>query len=160
MKIIIINIPDSYIKALSMLSERNGETRSELIRKAIGRQLEIDLEFKNNLAKSMEGYLLELERREELRREQEKRRKEIEKKRKIAEFYNYCISCDAKLHRKPSNRCFNDFKILEIRFCCRCYKRYQDFTFDEFPISLQSKIKRKINNYKKYLRRKARSEKD
>lgn len=135
MRNITINLPNAYLKILEDLSQKTGITRSELIRRAIRDQLQKDLPFLsviNNLHPEIE---LEI------------------KKEKIMQFFNYCILCNKRLHySKQPYKCKN-LEILELRFCCSCFKKVEGKSFNELPNNIISKIQKKLEEYKKQIKK-------
>ena len=125
MKIISVQLPESYTRLLEKMTPEIGVSRSELIRIAIRDFLRNELIFS-----------------EELKKE--------DRKIKIERFFDYCINCEKKLH-SPSVR--NHFfhktiEIFKLKFCCSCYKNYKDKSFSEFPEELIEKIRKKIKAFK------------
>ncbi len=128
MKIIKINLPDSYIKSLQEAVLCSGGRRSEYLRVAI-RDLIVNE-----------------------RRLSEKEEKEIEE-RKITRFFDYCINCERKLDNTARRNHFfhKNIEVFELRFCCSCHKQFKDKSFDEFPAHLIDRIQKKLKAYKKHM---------
>ncbi|MFX0106251.1 MAG: ribbon-helix-helix domain-containing protein [Candidatus Hodarchaeota archaeon] len=128
MKLITVNLPDSYLKLLEKNSLCSGISRSELLRQAIRSYLIKELKFAKRLEKALED-------------------------KKITRFFNYCINCDQRLHTISSgNHHFHkNVEVFELRFCCSCYERFKDISIDEFPEHLIKKIQRKIKIFKNYM---------
>jgi hypothetical protein len=148
MRNITINLPDSYIELLAKIGEKTDRSRSELIRIAIKDRLEKDLPFFTVIENFCPDIQLEHKKKEQIQKKRKlKRLAELKKKREL-EFYNYCIICDRKLHpeTKPIN--FHNINIFELRFCCRCYEKYEGKTFDEVPKSISKRIQEKLERYK------------
>jgi len=126
MKIIKINLPDSYIQSLQEAVLYSGSRRSEYLRVAIR-----DLILNE-------------------RRLSEKEEKEIEEK-KITRFFDYCINCERELDNtvRKNHHFHKNIEVFELRFCCSCHKQFKDKSFEEFPAKLINKIKLKIKAYKK-----------
>jgi len=125
MRIITVNIPDEYLK---LLEERGGCKRvswSEELQEVIRTQLINELGFG------------------------EKTEKDIEKK-KIIRFFDYCINCESKLDyiARRNHFFFKNIEVFELKFCCSCYKQFKDKSFDEFPVCLIDKIRKKIKAFK------------
>jgi len=127
MKIVTVNLPDSYIELITRISSRTYASRSELLRVAIKQFLLKEM----GLAKRLE--------------------KELEKIR-ITHFFNYCINCERKLDSLAgkNHKFHRNFEIFELKFCCSCYKKFKNKSFDEFPVYLINRIQRKVKAYKSY----------
>ncbi|MFX0167597.1 MAG: CopG family transcriptional regulator [Candidatus Hodarchaeota archaeon] len=125
MKIITVQLPESYTRKLENMTRQIGVSRSELIRTAVR-------DFLNN-----EFTLIE-----ELKKEN--------RRNKIARFFDYCINCERKIYSASgSNHFFHKtIEIFKLKFCCSCYKNYRDKTLDEFPEDLIEKIKKRIKAYR------------
>ncbi|MFX1453248.1 MAG: ribbon-helix-helix protein, CopG family [Promethearchaeota archaeon] len=135
MRNITINLPNAYLKLLEDLSQKIGTSRSELIRRAIRDRVQKDLPFLHLINKLHPEIDLEL------------------KKKKILEFFNYCIVCNKRLHySKQPYKCKN-LEILELRFCCSCFKKVEGKSFNQLPNRIISKIQKKLEEYKKQLRK-------
>jgi primosomal protein N' len=73
------------------------------------------------------------------------------KKLRVIKFFDYCINCEKKIDRGGKNHKFHkNFEVFELKFCCSCYKKFKDKSFDEFPTYLIHRIKKKIKAYKSY----------
>ena len=125
MKIITVNIPEEYLK---LLDERCGCIRvswSEELREVIRTQLINELRLG------------------------EKTEKDIEKN-KIIRFFDYCINCENKLDyiARRNHFFYKNIEVFELKFCCSCYKQFKDKSFDEFPVGLIDKIRKKKKAYK------------
>ena len=127
MKIIKINLPDSYIQSLQEAVLCSGGSSSEHLRVAIR-----DLILND-------------------RRLSKKREKEIEE-RKITRFFDYCINCERELDNtvRKNHHFHKNIEVFELKFCCSCHKQFKDKSFDEFPAHLIDRIQKKIKAYKKY----------
>lgn len=127
MKLIKINLPDSYIKSLQEAVLCSGGSRSKHLRVAI-----------RDLIVNERGLF-------------EKRENEIEEK-KITRFFDYCIKCDRKLDTtaRRNHHFHKNIEVFELRFCCSCHKQFKDKTLDEFPAGLIDSIQKKVKAYKKY----------
>ena len=126
MKIITIQLPESYLRLLESMVPDIGTSRSELLRITIR-------EFLRNELILMEEF------------------KKENRRIKTTYFFNYCINCERKLEG-PSSRYHSFHKRVEmfkLRFCCSCYNLYKDKTLEDFPEELIEKIKKKIKAYKK-----------
>jgi Arc/MetJ-type ribon-helix-helix transcriptional regulator len=126
MKIITVNLPDSYLKVLEEICRITDMSRSELLRQAIRSYLITEIKLTNNL-------------------------KNVCKRKREIEFFNYCINCERKLHETSRQNHFfhKDIEVFELKFCCSCFEQFKDKTFEEFPADLIEKIYRKIKDYKK-----------
>ena len=127
MKIITVNIPEEYLRLLDEISGCIRASCSEELREAIRTQLINELRLG------------------------EKTEKDIEKK-KIIRFFDYCINCESKLDyiARRNHFFYKNIEVFELKFCCSCYKQFKDKSFDEFPVCLIDKIRKKIKAYKKY----------
>jgi len=125
MRIITVNIPEEYLR---LLEERGGCTH---------------VSWTKELQESIRTQLIN-----ELRLG-EKREKDIEKK-KITKFFDYCINCESKLDNiaRRNHFFYKNIEVFELKFCCSCYKQFKDKSFDEFPVRLIDKIRKKIKAYK------------
>ncbi|MFX1573727.1 MAG: hypothetical protein ACFFB0_13335 [Promethearchaeota archaeon] len=81
----------------------------------------------------------------------EKIKKKIETEN-VSRFFNYCLNCERKLDRttRRNHHFHENIEIFELRFCCYCYERFKDKSFDEFPTTIIENIHKKIKAYKKY----------
>ena len=125
MRIITVEIPEEYLR---LLEERSGCIRvswSKELQEAIRTQLINELRLG------------------------EKREKDTEKK-KITKFFDYCINCENKLDyiARRNHFFYKNIEVFELKFCCSCYKQFKDKSFDEFPVGLIDKIRKKIKAYK------------
>jgi len=127
MRLITINLPESYLRALEEICNFTGTSRSELLRQAIRSRIITDLGLVNKL-------------------------KKVSERKKVTEFFDYCINCEKKLHttEKQNHFCHKKIEIFELKFCCSCYEQFKDTTFNEFPAHLIENINKKINAYKKH----------
>jgi len=125
MRIITVKIPEEYLRLLEERGGCTGINISENIRQAVRTQL-ID-EFRLG----------------------EKIEKDIEKK-KITSFFDYCINCESKLDNlaRRNHFFYKNIEVFELKFCCSCYKQFKAKSFDEFPVYLIDKIRKKIKAYK------------
>ena len=117
MKIINKTLPESYLRHLEQILVRRPhiDPRSELIQRAI-REL---------LSEKHAPY------------QQTKQKLEA---RKEKEFYKYCISCNKRLQSFAKPYEIDKIKIVEIRFCCNCFKKFQNKKMNELPKAIQQKI--------------------
>lgn len=127
MRIITVNIPEEYLRSLEERGGCPGINIPEHIRLAVRTQLKNELRLG------------------------EKGEKDIEKK-KITQFFDYCINCESKLDNiaRRNHFFYKNIEVFELKFCCSCYKQFKDKSFDEFPVCLIDKIRKKIKAYKKY----------
>lgn len=65
----------------------------------------------------------------------------------IRDFYNYCVLCSSTLHNTRNPRKYKNCDVFELRFCCSCYKKYENKTIDEFPKSLIDVINQKVKDH-------------
>ena len=81
----------------------------------------------------------------------QKLEKELDKL-KIFHFFDYCINYEKKLDRLAgkNHKFHKNFEVFELKFCCSCYKKFKDKSFDEFPGYLINRIKKKVKAYKSY----------
>ncbi|KKM22660.1 hypothetical protein LCGC14_1623010 [marine sediment metagenome] len=126
MKLITVILPDSYVKSLEKIGIYTGINRSELLRQAIGPYIIKEIKFAKKLEKELEN-------------------------EKITRFFDYCINCERKLHIKgrKSHLFHKNIEVFELKFCCACYRRFKDISFDDFPAHLIDNIRKKIKAYKK-----------
>ncbi len=126
MKLITVNLPDSYLKLLEKIAICTDISRSELLRQAIRSFIIKEIKF----AKKLEKELVD---------------------RKITRFFDYCINCERKLHNeaRKSHLFHKNIEVFELKFCCACYRRFKDISFDDFPANLIDNIRKKIKAYKK-----------
>ena len=152
MKNITINLPDLYLEILDKIRQEQGTSRSELIRRAIKEYLEIDLDFNNMIHQLFPKLEEERKIRAELQKRQQLKNLFELNRLKKREFYNFCIACDRSLHprTKPVNH--KGVNVMELRFCCSCFKKYEGKTLDELPDRIIKKIRRKLKNYNKLRR--------
>ncbi len=149
MRNITINLPDLYLEILDKLRQEQGTSRSELIRRAIKELLDTDLSFNNILNQLFPELNAERKVREELRKKLEMKKLLELKRLKKTEFYNFCIVCDNRVHTSRNPGKVKGVNVMELRFCCSCFKKFEGETFDELPDYVIKKIKRKLKNYEK-----------
>jgi len=124
MKIITVNISEMHMKSMSKLVEIGVyQSRSELIRMALK-----DFLLKN--AQHLENY----ENYSNLHL-------------KFSGLYDSCILCGIKLHKIQKPFKIKQFEILDLRFCCRCFKQLKGKSFDNFPKRIKEKIIKRIKKY-------------
>ena len=128
MKLITINLPESYLELLEKSSICAGFNRPEQLRIEIRENLRQEL----NLAEEFEN--------------------EIEDKKDTG-FFNNCINCGGKLHNiaRKSHLFHKDIEVFVLRFCCACYKQFKDIPFNDFPKHIINNIRKKREEYKKNL---------
>ena len=149
MKNITINIPYKYIEVLDKLKLEQGTSRSELLRRSIKDLLNNDLDFNNRIHQLFPRLEEERKIREELQKRQQLKNLFELKGLKKTEFYNYCIACDRRLHPKTKPINHKGVHVLELKFCCSCFKKFEGKSFDELPDPIIKKIRRKLKKYKK-----------
>ncbi len=149
MKNITINLPDLYLELLDKLRQEQGTSRSELLRRAIKDHLDTDLEFNNRIYQIYPKLDVERKIREELRKKLELKHLLKLKKLRTTEIYKFCIVCNNRLHSTKSPDKIKGVNVMELRFCCRCFEKFEGKTFYELPEYIIKKIKRKLNNYNK-----------
>ena len=125
MKLVPVDVPESYLKLIEKSCFCTGITRSELVRQAVRSYLIGEIK----LAKRLENELED---------------------NKITRFFDYCINCESKLYTEAgkSHLFHKNIEVFVLRFCCSCYKRFKDTSFDDFPAHLIDKIRKKIKKYK------------
>ena len=125
MKLIQVDLPDSYLKSLEECCICIGINRPELLRLEIRAQIRRELLFPEELENELED-------------------------NKITRFFDYCINCESKLFTEAgkSHLFHKNIEVFVLRFCCSCYKRFKDTSFDDFPAHLIDNIRKKINKYK------------
>jgi len=126
MKLVPVDVPESYLKLIKKSCICTGITRSELVRQAVKSFLISELKLAGRLEKELE----------------------VEK---ITGFFDYCINCETKLHNKArkSHLFHKNIEVFVLRFCCACYRQFKDTSFDDFPAHLIDNIRKKIKKYKK-----------
>jgi len=126
MRLIPIDLPVSYLKSLEKCGIYIGDNRSESLRQTTRDYLIEEIIFDEKLERELED-------------------------KKITEFFNYCINCESELHNRSSkNHLFHkNIEVFVLRFCCACYRKLKDTSFDDFPTHLINNIRKKIKNYKK-----------
>lgn len=148
MKNVAIYLPEIYLELLKELERKTGANRSELVRRAIKEHLEKNQQLltliKEVFPHIERDPIKRLENQLEL-----KLQKEIElDKEKIANFFDYCIICDRKLHTKENYYKFKNIDIYELKFCCNCYDKFKISTLQELPKSLLTLVQKKLEAYK------------
>ena len=131
MKNITIFLPDKYVELIQEICMKNNTSRSALIRQAIRERLIEEIEFKGLLSDHFLAIELTVKEREAL------------------EFYRYCIACGEEIHN--SNHPFKhelSFDVMELKFCCSCYKKYEGLTLNDFPDDFLKKIQARLEKYK------------
>jgi Arc/MetJ-type ribon-helix-helix transcriptional regulator len=128
MKIITVNLPESYVRSLEKIILGTSSTRSELLREAIRTYIIKELKLAELLKKKFE-------------------------ERKITRFFDYCINCERKIHHRSRNSHLfhKNIEVFELKFCCECYDKFKSKTFEEFPANLIDNIQKKIKTYKNYM---------
>ena len=124
MRLVTVELPDSYVEQLQELYWGLGMSRGRLIQIAIR-----DLLVKE--------FRLHPELNERERVEPEKVEPPKEK-----QLYYHCLNCGCKLHEPKEPYSHKKFKIIEFKFCCDCYKIYKDFSFDQFPPKIITRIEK------------------
>jgi len=173
MRNITINLPDMYVKALDELGQKRSVSRSELLRMAIRDHLTSDLTFYSDILEShpeiKKEYIkklelqkqqdqqkqLKLQKLRELREQYELQRRKRIKKERISKFYNFCILCDKELHTDQIENYyqFKKYDIFEMKFCCRCYEKYESKSLNELPEAVIKKIQKKLKKFKSFNRK-------
>ena len=125
MKIVTVNVPESYLKLLEKISSCAGITRSELVRQAVRSYLIREIKLTEKLEKELQV-------------------------KKITGFFDYCINCESKLHNeaKKSHLFHKNIEVFILKFCCACYRQFKDKSFDDFPAHIIDRIRKKIKKYK------------
>jgi len=126
MKLVPVDVPESYLKLIKKICRGAEINRSELVRQAVKSFLIREI----TLAKELENELED---------------------NKITRFFDYCINCESKLYTEAgkSHLFHKNIEVFVLRFCCACYKRFKDTSFDDFPAHLIDNIRKKIKKYKK-----------
>ena len=126
MKLVPVDVPESYLKLIKKSCICTGINRSELVRQAVRAYLVREL----RLAEGLEN--------------------ELEDKMSFG-FFEYCINCERKLHTEAgkSHLFHKNIEIFVLRFCCACYRQFKNTSFDDFPAQLIDDIRKKIKKYKK-----------
>ncbi len=126
MKLVPVDVPESYLKLIKKICRGAEINRSELVRQAVKsfliREITLTEELKNKL--------------------------EV---KKVSGFFEYCINCERKVHTEAgkSHLFHKNIEVFVLRFCCSCYKRFKDTSFDDFPAHLIDNIQEKIKKNKK-----------
>jgi len=126
MKLVPVDVPESYLKLIKKSCICTGITRSELVRQAVRAYLVRELRLAEGLENELED-------------------------KKSTRFFDYCINCERKLHTEAgkSHLFHKNIEVFVLRFCCTCYKQFKDTSFDDFPAQLIDNIRKKIKKYKK-----------
>ena len=126
MKIMPVDLPDSYLKLIKKICSCTGLNRSELVRQAIRSYLVRELKLAEGLENELED-------------------------KKSTRFFDYCINCESELHKeaRESHLFHKNIEVFVLRFCCACYRQFKDTSFDDFPAQLIDNIRKKIKKYKK-----------
>ena len=126
MKLITVDVPESYLKLLEKSGFCTGINRSELVRQAVRDFLVRELRLAGRLENELEDKM-------------------------STGFFEYCINCERKLHTEAgkSHLFHKNIEIFVLRFCCACYRQFKNTSFDDFPAQLIDDIRKKIKKYKK-----------
>ena len=128
---ITVELPLSYLKMLSKISWEWGASRAELILLAIRVLIEKEISSRNSNRNLIPCQTILIDDDRDLN------------------FYKYCISCNNKIHNsKAPYRHENKFKIIELRFCCDCYKKFEKYSIEDFPEFILENIQNKLEKYK------------
>ena len=102
MKNVAIYLPEIYLELLKELERKTGANRSELVRRAIKEHLEKNQQLLTLIKEVFPN--IERDPKKRLENQLElKLQKEFElDKEKIANFFDYCIICERKLHAKEN----------------------------------------------------------
>ncbi len=150
MKLITLDLPLSDIKKLSVLSWEWGASRAELIRIAIRDLLTKELSPRNSNRIIVPSQRIIVPSQRIIIPSQSIL---IDNEREL-NFYRYCISCNNKIHNsKAPYRHENKFEIIELRFCCDCYKKFENTSIEGFPESILDNVQNKLEKYKESLKR-------
>ncbi len=125
MKLVPVDVPESYLKLIKKSCICTGITRSELVRQAVRAFLVRELRLAEGLEDELED-------------------------KKFTGFFDYCINCERKLHTEAgkSHLFHKNIEVFVLRFCCACYRKFKDTSFDDFPERLIVNIRKKIKKYK------------
>ncbi len=95
MKLVPVDVPESYLKLIKKSCICTGINRSELVRQAVRAYLVREL----RLAEGLEN--------------------EIEVN-KSTRFFDFCINCESELHKEVrENHLFHKYiEVFVLRFCC------------------------------------------
>jgi len=126
MKLVPVDVPESYMKLIKKSCICTGISRSELVRQAVKAFLVRELRLAERLENKFED-------------------------KRSTEFFEYCINCERKVHTEAgkSHLFHKNIEVFVLRFCCSCYKQFKDTSFDDFPAQLIDNIRKKIKKYKK-----------
>ena len=119
MKIMPVDLPDSYLKLIKKICTCTGINRSELVRHAIRSYLVKELKLAEGLENELEVW-------------------------KSPRFFDYCINCEGGLNNEArENHLFHKTnEVFVLKFCCACYRQFKDTSFDDFPTQLIDKIRK------------------
>ena len=148
MKIITLNLPETYIELLKEIGEKKGVSRSELIRRAINEHLDRMQGFNSLIKEIYPNVETNIKKREEKKSALVFQKFLELKRKKISEFYNFCIVCESKLHPPKKPYTHKNMEIIELRFCCNCFHKYKKL--DQLPESVVAKIQKKLRMYKNH----------
>ncbi len=126
MKLITVELPDSYLELLEKSGICVGVNRPEHLRLEIRENLRQELRLAGELEYELEG-------------------------KKSAGFFDSCINCGGILHNKArkSHLFHKGIEIFVLRFCCACYTHFKDIPFKDFPPQLIDNIRKKTRKYMK-----------
>ena len=126
MKLVPVDVPESYLKLIKKSCICTGINRSELVRQAVRAFLVRELRLAEGLENGFED-------------------------KRSTGFFEYCINCERKLHTEAgkSHLFHKNIEVFVLRFCCACYRKFKDTSFDDFPAQLIDNIRKKIKKYKK-----------
>jgi len=127
MKNISINLPDLYLEMLDDLGKKLELSRSELLRRAIKYQIEKDLKFLESIDPEIKIKV-----------------KTRIKTKNLLRLYKKCINCGRDINVKEPYTHDHDFEVMEFRFCCSCFKKYETLAFDDFPKDIKDKIRKRL----------------
>jgi hypothetical protein len=126
MKIITIDLPDSYLQLL----EKENNCPSLNIPNHIRLQIREDLRQELILAGEL-GY-------EPL-------------KKKSVEFFNSCMNCGRRIYNKEhkNHLFYKNIEVFMMKFCCFCYDQFKGIAFEDFPLHIIDNIRKGREEYKK-----------
>jgi len=131
MKMITVHLPDIYVKILEEMIAEHGLSRGRLLIIAIRDKLKEDMALMERFDPEFKTKLVE---REEIRL----------KRLKLLNLYRKCITCGSRVNSKGPYAHDQDFEVMELRFCCSCFKKYEKLAFDDFPEEVKDKISERL----------------
>ena len=136
MRIVSVELSESDLESLEKLIPCRGVYRPESIRLAIRDLIREELLLGRELGRELE-------------------RKPV--KDDGFRLLNFCINCERELYNIVRKN-YRNFEVFQLKFCCSCYDQFKDKSFDEFPSYLIKRIKKRVREYKKFVKDSNRSD--